>query len=171
MPEVTSPYGFTVPDSSISPNSDNPGLAVLAATQRILDLAQTWLGWNGRPAISDDGERLYTPNKAVRRHADHLIDHLAEIEALLNAAPTEPDHWHGSVVTLASDWTPFTEAELNEATQRLRRLGQLYVMRLDAAGADEWERSREPSWTLRAIAGHVASSWYAEQVGDLRQPR
>jgi hypothetical protein len=168
-PEVAAVYGAAMTDTPSAPQSGNPGLAVLDAMHRVVGLAQTWLAWTGRPALSDDGDRLYTPNKAVRRHTDHLIDHLAEIEALLNGAATEPGHWHGSFVTLASDWAPFTEAELNEATQRLRRLGQLYAMRLHAAGPEEWDRSREPNWTLRAIADHVADSWYAEQVGDLRE--
>jgi len=56
-----------------------------------------------------------------------------------------PDEWHASTVTLASDWAPFTEAELNEARQRLTRLGQLYLLRLAAAGPDEWDRSRDPN--------------------------
>ena len=49
-----------------------------------------------------------------------------------------------------------------------RRLGRLYVLRLAAAGPEEWDRPRDPSWTLRAIAVHVGKAWYAEQVGDLR---
>ena len=69
--------------------------------------------------------------------------------------------------TLTSDWAAFTEDDLNEATQRLRRLGQLYVMRFAAAGEPEWDRPRAPSWTLRSIAEHLADPLYAEQVGDL----
>jgi hypothetical protein len=107
----------------------NPADLVAAGVQRFLELARTWLAWDGRPLVSEDGDRVYTPNKAVRRQADHLVDHLAQIEALLAGAPTEPDRWHGSLVTVASDWAAFTEADLNEATQRLRRLGQLYVLR------------------------------------------
>ena len=149
----------------------NPADLVAAGVQRFLELARTWLAWDGRPLVSEDGERVYTPNKAVRRHADHLVDHLAQIEALLAGAPTEPDRWHGSLVTVASDWAAFTEADLNEATQRLRRLGQLYVMRFAAAGEPEWDRPRDPDWTLRAIAEHLADPWYAEQVGDLSAGR
>jgi hypothetical protein len=121
--------------------------------------------------VSEDGDRVYTPNKAVRRHADHLVDHLAQIEAQLAGAPSEPDRWHGSLVTVASDWAAFTEADLNEATQRLRRLGQLYVLRFAAAGEPEWDRPRDPDWTLRAIAEHLSDPWYAEQVGDLSAGR
>ncbi len=39
---------------------------------------------------TEDGERVYTPNKVLRRMADHLTDHLAEVEALLAGVPTEP---------------------------------------------------------------------------------
>jgi hypothetical protein len=146
---------------------ENPAGQVAAGVGRFLALARTWLAWDGRPRVSEDGDRVYTPNKAVRRHADHLVDHLAEIEARLAGVPSEPDGWHGSLVTVASDWAPFTEVDLNEATQRLRRLGQLYVMRFAAAGPAEWDRPRDPGWTLRAIAEHLADPWYAEQVGDL----
>lgn len=146
----------------------NPGTVVTDGVERVLELARTWLAWDGTPRVAEDGARVYTPNKAIRRHADHLVDHLAEIEALLAGTQTEPDRWHASTVTLASDWTPFTEAELNEARQRLTRLGQLYLLRLAAAGPDEWDRPRDPNWTLRQIVQHVAKPWYAEQVGDLR---
>jgi hypothetical protein len=159
---------ITEPAAGAQPN---PADLVAAGVQRFLDLARTWLAWDGRPLVSEDGDRVYTPNKAVRRHADHLVDHLAEIEALLAGAPTEPDRWHGSLVTVASDWAVFTEVDLNEATQRLRRLGQLYVLRFAAAGQPEWDRPRDPSWTLRAIAEHLAEPWYAEQVGDLSAGR
>jgi hypothetical protein len=100
--------------------------------------------------------------------ADHLTDHLAEVEALLAGVPTEPDHWHASMVTLASDLSPVTEEDLNEAAQRLRRLARLFVLRYAAAGPPAWDAPREPNWTLREIAEHLSSAWYAEQVGDLR---
>src|SRR5579883_2585131 len=145
----------------------NPGEAVVAGVERILSLARTWLAWDGRPRLADDGARIYTPHKAIRRHTHHLIDHLAEIEALLGGHPCRPDNWHASLVTMASDWAPFTEADLNEAEQSLGRLGDLYLHRLAAAGADTWDISREPHWTLRAIAEHVGRPWYAEQVGHL----
>jgi hypothetical protein len=145
----------------------NPGTVVMAGVQRILELAQTWLAWDGSPYVAEDGARIYTPNKAIRRHTDHLIDHLAEIEALLAGQQTEPDGWHASNVTLASDWASFTEADLNEAQQRLRRIAQTYLSRLALAGPQEWDIPRGSHWTLREIAEHVAGAWYAEQVGDL----
>jgi hypothetical protein len=148
-------------------DASNPGEVVAAGVERILELARTWLAWDGRPRLASKGVRLYTPTKAIRRHADHLIDHLAEIEALLAGVPSEPDHWHASYVTLGSDWPPFTEADLNEAEQRLRRLARLYVLRLGALPPEEWDRPRDPNWTLRQIAEHVSSTFYAQQVGDL----
>jgi len=145
----------------------NPAQGIADAIERTLALASTWTAWDGKPVPTEDGERIYTPNKVLRRQADHLIDHLAEVEALLAGAATEPDHWHASMVTLASDLAPVTEEDLNEAGQRLRRLARQFVLRYEAAGPQAWDASRDPNWTLRAIAEHLSSSWYAEQVGDL----
>jgi hypothetical protein len=144
---------------------------VSAGVNRVLALAATWLAWDGRPCFADTGDRLYTPNKALRRYVDHLVDHLAQIEALVAGAAPEADHWHGSGVTLDSDWGRFSEADLNEARQRLRRLGQLYELRLNALSEVEWTRDRDPEWSIRAIVEHVADPWYAEQVGDLSPRR
>jgi hypothetical protein len=150
--------------------SANPGVVVEDAARECLTLAATWLHWDGRGRVSDDGERVYTPHKAVRRIADHLIDHLAGVEALLAGVETQPDAWHGSLITLDSDWARFTEADRDEAGQRLHRLARTFSLRLAAAGADEWDRPRGENWTLRAIAEHLTGIvWYAEQVGDLSQ--
>ncbi len=46
----------------------------------------------------------WTPHKALRRIADHLVDHLHEVEALLADAEPLPDEWHGRRVTLDADW-------------------------------------------------------------------
>jgi hypothetical protein len=118
--------------------------------------------------VAEDGERLYTPHKAIRRHVDHLIDHLAQIEALLAGQPTEEDRWHASSVTLASDLAPFTEPDLNEARQRLTRLERVYEIRLSSLPEEAWDASHEPQWTIRHIVEHVGPPWYAEQMGDLR---
>ena len=56
------------------------------------------------------------------------------------------------------------------APQRLRRLARMYVVRLAAAGPEQWNRPRESSWTIREIVDHVSKGWYAEQVGDLASP-
>jgi hypothetical protein len=149
-------------------STDNPGAAVEEAVRRSLALVDTWIHWDGRPRVSEDGDRVYTPVKAVRRIADHLTDHLAEVEALLAGAATQPDAWHGSLVTLESDWARFTELDRDEAHERLPRLARTFSLRLAAAGADEWDRPRGESWTLRAIADHLTGVlWYAQQVGDL----
>jgi hypothetical protein len=145
----------------------HPGVAVEEAVRRCLALVDTWIHWDGRPRVSEDGDRVYTPVKAVRRIADHLLDHLAEVEAVLGDAEPQPDAWHGSLVTLESDWARFTELDRDEAHQRLPRLARSFSLRLTAAGTDEWDRPRA-GWTLREIADHLTDvRWYAEQVGDL----
>jgi DNA-binding transcriptional MerR regulator len=147
---------------------ENPGTQVEAAVDQSLEIAATWLAWDGRPSVSENGDRIYTPHKAVRRIADHLIDHLAETEALLAGVPTMPDGWHASPVTFDSDWARFTEQDLDEARQRLRRLARTFALRLVAAGPDQWDVPRGDSWTLREIAEHlVGVRWYADQVGRL----
>jgi DNA-binding transcriptional MerR regulator len=146
---------------------DNPAALIVAAVEGALELAQTWLGWDGRPRVDQGGRRLYTPHKAIRRTGDHIVDHLAEVEALLAGQPTEEDRWFASTVTVAADWAPFTEADLAEAEQRLRRLARTFELRYAAAGPEEWDRPRDPNWTLRQIAEHVGTAWYAEQVGNL----
>jgi hypothetical protein len=138
-----------------------------ASVERTLELAATWLRWDGRPCVGEDAARIYTPNKVIRRTVDHLIDHLAHIEALVAGAETVPDGWHASLVTFDSDWARFTEVELDEARQRLRRLAQVYAVRLAALGPAQWDAPRGAEWTIRKIVEHVATSWYAEQVGDL----
>lgn len=147
---------------------DNPGAQVETAVEQSLEVAATWLAWDGRPAVSEDGARIYTPHKAIRRIADHLVDHLAEVEALLAGVPTEPDAWHASLVTVDADWARFTEIDLDEARQRLRRLARTFALRLAAAGPDAWDTPRGQSWTLRQIAEHLTEvRWYADQVGRL----
>ena len=147
---------------------ENPGALVESAVEHCLEVATTWLAWDGRPAVSADGDRVYTPHKAVRRIGDHLVDHLAEVEALLAGVGTEPDAWHGSLVTVDADWARFTELDLDEARQRLRRLGRMFAQRLAAAGEHEWDVPRGENWTLREIAEHLTGiRWYADQVGRL----
>lgn len=147
---------------------DNPGTRVESAVEHCLEVAATWLAWDGRPVVSEDGDRIYTPHKAVRRIGDHLVDHLAEVEALLAGVATEPDAWHASLVTVEADWARFTELDLDEARQRLRRLGRTFSLRLAAAGEPAWDAPRGESWTLGEIADHLTGiRWYADQVGRL----
>lgn len=146
---------------------DDLTTAVAAGVDRTLALAQTWLHWDRSPRVAEGGERVYTPVKALRRYADHLVDHLAQIEALVAGEAPLPDEWHGSLVTFESDWARLTEADLQEAVQRLRRLAEIYRIRLSSLGPEAWDLDRGGEWTIRQIVEHVASPWYAEQVGDL----
>jgi len=148
-------------------NHTDPGVQIERATERVLELARTWIAWDGRPRLAEGGERIYTPHKVIRRYVDHLIDHLAQVEALLAGVPTRPNGWYESVVTTDADLARFTEVDLVEATERLTRLSRTFSLRLAAAGPQEWDRPRGADWTLREIADHVGSAWYAEQLGDL----
>lgn len=150
---------------------ENPATLVVAAAGGCLDLAATWLAWDGRPIARFDEEgqpNVWTPHKALRRIADHLTDHLHEVEALLAGAEPLPDGWHGRSVTLDADWARFTELDLAEARSRVTRLARSYRLRYEVAGPEEWDAPRGPAWTLREIAGHVSGiTYYAEQVGRL----
>ena len=145
-----------------------PGAQVEDAAAYCLELADTWLRWDGRPRTSEDGDRVYTPHKVIRRIADHLIDHLAEAEALLAEVDTQPDVWQGSDITLESDWARFTEADLREARERITRLARTFALRLAALEPATWDAPRTPNWTLREIAEHLTGiRWYADQLGRL----
>lgn len=151
-----------------STTTNAPGAQVEDAAAYCLDLAATWLGWDGHPRLSEDGDRVYTPHKVIRRIADHLVDHLAEMEALLAGVETQPDHWQASEITLESDWARFTEADLREARERITRLARTFALRLAAAGPAAWDAPRTPNWTLREIADHLTGiRWYADQLGRL----
>jgi len=156
----------------------DPAELILDVVERCLELAASWYAWDGRARVSEPtgelpGGTIFTPQKAIRRITDHLVDHLAEIEALLAGAETIPDTWHGRTVTLAGDWAPFTEADLNKARKRLRRPGQVGLgERGPVPGQAALEAPRGDAWTIRGIVEHVAGvTWYAEQVGYLRAPR
>jgi hypothetical protein len=149
-----------------------PAELITTTVDRVLQLAATWPQWDGTPfAVEVEGEeepRLYTPHKAIRRVADHLLDHLAEIEARVAGRATHPDTWHGSLVTTPSDLAPFTEVDVDEAASRLRRIAQLWEIRLLALSDDQLDAPAGDEWTLRQVTEHVAESvFYAESVGDL----
>ena len=132
----------------------------------VLDLAATWTAWDGRPTHVDD--RVYTPHKAIRRVADHLIDHLAEIEARVAGVPTIPDHWHASASTTPADLAPFTAEDLDEARSRLTRLAQVYAVRLGALTPAQLDKRDGDAWTPREIALHLEGSlYYADTIGFL----
>jgi hypothetical protein len=135
-----SPDGSTHSASPAEVSGGNPGSLVGPAVEYVLKIASTWYAWDGRPVATE--ENVWTPHKALRRVQDHLLDHLAEVEALLAGAPTIPDTWYGRTVTIDADWARFTEADLAEARSRLSRLAQLYELRFAAAGPAEWDRPR-----------------------------
>ncbi len=137
----------------------------------VLRLAATWPRWDGKPVeVPVDGEpaRTYTPHKAIRRVADHLVDHLAELEARLAGRPTEPDHWHASAITTASDLAGFTADDLDEARSRLRRLALIWDVRLRSLSPERLDKREGDAWTLRQLAFHLeGSTFYADSVGTL----
>jgi hypothetical protein len=137
------------------------------AVREILNVAETWLGWEGAP-VRREGN-VWTPHKALRRAADHLLDHLAEIEARLAGLPSQPDAWHGRMVTTDADFARFTEIDLDEATSRLVRLGDCYQALLAGrAAADLDTRPDEGTWTLREVVHHVSGvTAYADMMGRL----
>jgi hypothetical protein len=150
-----------------APATDDRDVTMLIpdAVETVLGYAETWLGWDGHPVRCDGN--AWTPHKALRRVTDHLLDHLAEIECRLAGLPTLPDQWHGRRLTLDTDLARFTEADLDEATSRLRRLAQTYRARL--GGLDDATLDRATGgWTIRQVVHHVSHvTAYAEFMGRL----
>ena len=149
----------------------HPADVVTGMVDHVLRLAKTWPNWDGRPAeVPVDGEpdRIYTPHKAIRRVADHLVDHLAELEARVAGQPTEPDRWHASAVTTPADLAAFTADDLDEARSRLRRLALIWAVRLRSLSIGQLDEQAGDAWTLRQLAFHLAGSvFYADSVGAL----
>ena len=144
----------------------SPAETVPAVIAHLLDLAETWTGWDGEPIPIDD--RVYTPHKAVRRQTDHVIDHLAEIEARLAGEEPRPDEWHASNITTAADLAPFTAADLDEARSRLTRLADVWRQRIGSLTEAELDAPRGEGWTIRQIAEHLDTNYYADAVGRLK---
>lgn len=145
---------------------ETPAAAVTSMVDHVLTLAATWTAWDGTPTHADD--RVHTPHKAIRRVADHMIDHLAELEARLAGEEPRPDHWHASAITTGADLAPFTAQDLDEARSRLTRLARIWANRLDALTAEQPDRSPGAGWSFRELARHLAgSTYYADAVGDL----
>jgi hypothetical protein len=161
-------------DTGPTVDDRHPADVVTGMVNHVLELAVTWPRWDGIPLeVPVEGEppRTYSPHKAVRRVADHLVDHLAEIEARLAGRPTEPDAWHGSMVTTPADLAAFTLDDLDEARSRLRRLALIWEVRLRSLSSEQLDASGGDAWTLRQVAFHVAeSAFYADSVGALAPP-
>jgi hypothetical protein len=149
------------------PQTDDrdPAQVIEDVVAHALSRAQTWPAWDGTPIPA--GDWVFTPHKAVRRLADHLLDHLAEVEARLAGHPPLPDHWHGSTVTTPADLAAFTSDDLDEARSRLQRLALLWSLRLRQLDDERLDRREGEAWTLRQVAFHLDNTFYAEAVGDL----
>lgn len=145
----------------------HPAEVVTGMVERVLTLAGTWPAWDGAPIPA--GDRRYTPHKAIRRVTDHLIDHLAELEARLAGVTTIPDGWHASAITTPADLAPFTADDLEEARSRLTRLAQVFDVRLRALTDAQLDRRDGDAWSARQLAFHLEESlFYADSVGSLR---
>lgn len=159
--------------TDLGPEVDDrhPADVVTQMVEHVLDVAATWPLWDGRPAeVPVEGEppRIYAPHKAIRRVADHLVDHLAELEARLAGRPTEPDRWHASAITTQADLAAFTSDDLDEARSRLRRLSLLWDIRLRSLSDQQLDERSGDAWTLRQLAFHLAgSAFYADSIGVL----
>ncbi|MFE4514119.1 hypothetical protein ACFRMQ_07965 [Kitasatospora sp. NPDC056783] len=157
-------YGASDPADTGNPPAPDLGKAELVAlvpemVDHVLALAAAWTAWGGRPVVNVDG-RTYAPHKVVRRIADHLLDHLAEVEARLAGEPTEPDHWHASATTTPADLAPFTTADLDEARSRLTRLAGIWSRRVAALPDDRLDDSPGTGWSFRQIVCHVSEAGY-----------
>lgn len=146
-----------------NPEQAEPDELILQATEEALAAAENWIGWSAGARMSMSS--AWTPHKALRRLADHLIDHLCQVEARAVGEVAVADPWHGRKVTLDTDWARFTEQDLDEASARLRRLAQALAWRVRELRND-WDTVADGEWTIRAIAVHVAeaTSIYATRL-------
>jgi hypothetical protein len=152
----------------------NPADVLVGTVDHVLNVAETWLWWDGRPIevpVAGEPSRIYTPHKAIRRVADHLVDHLAELEARLAGFPTESDNWRASAITTPADLATFTIDDLDEARSRLRRLALIWEARLRSLSDQQLDSGPDGAWTFRQLAFHLAETgtFYADSVGTLAQ--
>jgi hypothetical protein len=152
----------------------DPADAIDEMVRDALALAETWLTWNGTPipVKTPYGERLYTPHKAIRRFNDHMIDHLAQLQAELIGQPTVADTWQASRITTPADLAPFTAEDLLEARNRFERLAGMWRATLAGIPADKMDVAKGDDYTPRELAFHTLESMdYANHVGDLSEQR
>lgn len=93
------------------------------------------------------------------------------MEARLAGQAPLPDHWHASAITTPADLAPFTSEDLDEARSRLSRLAQIWTLRLRDLGDERLDRREGDAWSLRQVAFHLGSTFYADSVGDLPPAR
>lgn len=148
----------------------DPAVAVREMVEHVLQLAATWVKWDGEASQAEG--RIYTPHKALRRVADHMLDHLAQLEAHLAGEPSLPDKWHGSSITTPADTARVTPEDLDEARSRLTRLAELWRLRLAAVPVDLLDEAPGDAYTPREMAFCAAGSvYYADAVGDLSRKK
>ena len=149
----------------------DPADAIQEMVSHVLGLAETWVAWDGKPVAIDDRE--YTPHKAIRRVADHLIDHLAQLETHLAAVRPLPDGWHASSMTTPADLAPFQPDDLDEARSRLTRLAQIWRIRLASIPGGEMDSATGDAYTPREMVFHLLeSTYYADSIGAIsRRPK
>jgi hypothetical protein len=144
----------------------DPAEVVTDMVDHVLRLVDTWPAWDR--TIREVDSRVYTRHKAVRRVVDHMIDHLAEVDARLAGEPTIPDRWPASAITTEADRARFTVEDRDEAHSRLERLALVWRVRLRSLDTDRLDGCQGDAWTIREIAFHLAeSTYYADAVGDL----
>jgi hypothetical protein len=148
-----------------------PADAIDQMVDEFLAMAQTWTTWDGKPIPIETpyGQRLYTPNKALRRMADHMIDHLAQLDAHNAGLPPSKADWQASRITTPADMAPITKDDLDEAASRIRRLAMMWRASLVAVGPGGLDTPEVGGgWSPREMAFHTLESMdYANHVGDL----
>jgi hypothetical protein len=132
----------------------------------VLAAAATRTGGDGEPLRVD--ERVYAPRVAIRRGADHLVDHLAELETRLVGEDPGADRWPASGSTTDGDLAPFTAEDSNEARSRLVRPGLIWAARLGAPTEEQFDDSPGDGWSFREPASHLkGSTYYVDALGRL----
>lgn len=148
-----------------SPVQGPPADAIDSMVARVLQRAGTWTSWDGTPR--EQAGRIYTPNKVLRRVADHMIDHLAQLQAHLAGVPSLPDHWHASAITTPADLAAFGPDDLDEARSRLERLAAMWRITLERVADKDLDHADGDAYTVREMASCAAESIeYADAFGD-----
>lgn len=144
----------------------DPADAIEEMVDHVLALAATWTAWDGMPRSV--GIRVCTPHKAIRRVADHMIDHLTQLQAHIAGVESPPDRWHASAITTPGDLARFEVEDVNEARSRLERLALLWRLALNGVPAAALDHAEGGAYTPREIAFcAVESAEYADALGKM----